>query len=178
MKTPIYILGFLMRHGSLHGYKIKQLIAERASDFARIKLPTIYYHLEKLQTNGFVTSKVEKEGKRPDRFVYTITKSGKSHFKEILTQALHTRFETEFEMDAALFFFETLEPEDIHGALEDHKSYLTDGIKHIKMHRKEVLDIVPPAIKSMARAIFNHHLVHFEAELKWVNVTLSDLAES
>ena len=59
----------------LHGYKIKQLIAERALDFAHIKLPTIYYHLEKLQAKGFVTSEIEKEGKRPDRFDYTITES-------------------------------------------------------------------------------------------------------
>lgn len=164
-----------MRYGPLHGYKIKQLIADRASDFAHIKLPTIYYHLEKLQAKGFVTSEIEKEGKRPARFVYTITESGKTYFKEILTKALNEQFETEFHMDAGLFFFEAFKSEEIVAALKDHELHLSDSVKIIKVHRKEVLDIVPQEIKAMVRAIFNHHLVHYEAELKWVKATLTSL---
>ena len=178
MKTPLYILGFLMRYGALHGYKLKQFIAERAADFARIKLPTIYYHLEKLQTNGFVTSEIEKAGRRPERFVFKITDSGRDYFKELLTEAINERFDIEFLIDAGLFFFEVLKPEEIHKALNERKKYLADSVKTIKLHRQEVLGIVPLEIKPAARAIFNHHLVHYEAELKWVKVTLADQKKS
>lgn len=47
MKVPFYILGLLMRYGPQHGYNIKQLVSDGISDFAKIKLPTIYYHLKK-----------------------------------------------------------------------------------------------------------------------------------
>jgi len=168
MKVPVFILGFLMRHGPLHGYRIKQLITERASDFARIKLPTIYYHLGQLQKNGYVASKREKEGRRPDRFVYEITSRGSNHFKKLLTKSLNTRYAVEFELDAAFFFRDALDKEELDAALTGHEDYLTSAVNEIKRHRAETLANVADSVKPMVRAIFSHHLVHYTAELRWV----------
>jgi DNA-binding PadR family transcriptional regulator len=175
MKVPIYILGFLMRYGALHGYKLKRLISERASDFAHIKLPTLYYHLEKLQKAGFVTAKIEKKGRRPDRMVYTITKSGRVQFEDMLREMLHVWYQTEFALDAALFFGEALESTEMPDALRDHERHLKEALVYMKEHRKQVLAVVQENAKRATEAIFNHHLVHYEAELKWVKETLTQM---
>ena len=53
---PLYILGMLLRYGPQHGYQIKKLLAEQLADFTDIKLPTIYYHLEKMEASGLITA--------------------------------------------------------------------------------------------------------------------------
>lgn len=172
MKVPVYILGFLMRYGALHGYKLKGLISERASDFAHIKLPTIYYHLEKLEKAGLVTAKVEKKGRRPDRMVYTITKSGRTRFKELLQKTLQVSYQTEFGLDAALYFSDAFEPDELKAALETQAHDLKKALTYMEKHRQEVLAQVPQDAQKTTTAIFNHHIVHYEAELKWVQETL------
>uniref|UniRef100_UPI000AEE63EC PadR family transcriptional regulator n=1 Tax=Clostridium sp. NkU-1 TaxID=1095009 RepID=UPI000AEE63EC len=64
---PLYILGLLQRYGPQHGYQIKKIIAEQLSDFTQIKLPTIYYHLEKMETDGLLSANREKSGSRPEK---------------------------------------------------------------------------------------------------------------
>ena len=177
MKVPLFILGFLMRQGSLHGYRIKQLITERASDFAQIKLPTIYYHLEQLQKNGYVTSRKEKEGKRPDRFVYEITSQGRKQFENLLTESLDTLYTAEFDLDAALFFRDELDDDALNTALKSHENYLRNAVKEIKRRREEILTNIPDEAKLAVRAIFSHHLVHYNAELRWVRAVLLDLTD-
>ena len=176
MKVSLFILGFLIRHGELHGYKIKQLITEQASDFARIKLPTIYYHLEQLQKRGLVTSQKEKKGRRPDRFVYEITPQGRHHFKNLLVDSLNTSFNTEFEIDAALFFRDSIDTSELKAALEIHRDNLAETVKKLKTRREQSTATAPDDGKPMANAIFSHQMVHHNAELRWVRAVLLELS--
>lgn len=178
MKVPLFILGFLMRHGPLHGYRIKQLITEQASDFARIKLPTIYYHLEQLQKKGYVASQKEKKGHRPDRFVYEISTPGRKYYKKLLSSSLDTLYRAEFEVDAALFFRDTLDVEGLDTALKSHEDYLAAAVKNLKTRRKQSLENGTDGATSMLRAIFSHQLVHHNAELRWVRAVRLELANA
>ena len=168
MKVPLFILGFLRRHGQLHGYRIKQLITEQASDFTRIKLPTIYYHLEQLQKKDYVTSQKEKEGRRPDRTVYKITAKGKDYFNNLLTESLNIRYQVESDLDTSIFFMDALNAETLDVALESHEEYLKTTVKRIKDRRQSMLEDLPDPSASLIRAIFSHQLVHHSAELRWV----------
>ena len=67
----------------MHGYALKQILSERASDFARIKMSNIYYHFEKMEKQGLVQVSYEKEGKRPGRQVYSITPEGEKTFLKL-----------------------------------------------------------------------------------------------
>ncbi|WP_320129842.1 PadR family transcriptional regulator [uncultured Sphaerochaeta sp.] len=66
--VPLYILGVLQRMGPMHGYRIKKLISEQLSDFTQIKLPTIYYHLEKMTQSGLISVDViDSTSSRPEK---------------------------------------------------------------------------------------------------------------
>ena len=104
MKIPFYLLGLLIRYGPQHGYRLKQIIEETISDFAKIKLPTIYYHLDKLKENGYVAETTDKEGNRPEKMVYTITDKGEEYYDELLMKQLTESYSPEFSIDGVLYF--------------------------------------------------------------------------
>ena len=67
MIIPFYILGLLQRFGPQHGYQIKKIISEQLADFTQIKLPVIYYHLEKMTQDELISPDCEKNGNRPEK---------------------------------------------------------------------------------------------------------------
>lgn len=178
MKVQIYILGFLMKFGPQHGYYLKQLIEEKVSAFARIKMPTIYYYLNKMLAEELVTASEEQAGKRPERLVYTISERGKKTFKKMLTQMLTSRLELEFPFDAVLFFSESLDKQELMAALTQQAIYLEETLARIRTHQPEVLAELAGRPKESARAILTHHMYHYEAELKWVKDILNDLQQT
>ena len=66
-----------------------------------------------LESHRLLQKNREKEGRRPDRFVYEITSQGSNHFKKLLTNSLYTRYADEFELDAAYFFRHALDTSTI-----------------------------------------------------------------
>ncbi|MCK5101140.1 MAG: PadR family transcriptional regulator [Desulfobacteraceae bacterium] len=173
MKVQLYILGFLKRHGAMHGYALKQILSERASDFARIKMSNIYYHFEKMEKQGLVKVSHEKEGKRPDRQVYSITPAGEQTFSKLLSDALNLSFDFESIMDGPLFFSEYAENTQILEAFENRIQHLEMAVEHIDTHKKEVLKYIPKNFKKYAGVLFDHHRVHYMAELTWAKQALS-----
>lgn len=73
---PLYILGLLLRFGPQHGYQIKKLLEEQLEDFTQIKLPTVYYHLEKMEAAGLIEAHRYRQGARPEKTVYRVSDAG------------------------------------------------------------------------------------------------------
>lgn len=168
MKVQTYILGFLIRYGPQHGYRLKQQLAESAADFAQIKLPTIYYHLDKMKDRGLVSVYEEREGNKPERSVYSITEAGKGEFARLLNDMLNTSFRPEFELDAVLYFADFLDIGVITTALSAQQKYLETAIDHIQEHQVLTLAQLTGEARLMADIIFKHHLIHYQTELEWL----------
>ncbi|PID89683.1 MAG: PadR family transcriptional regulator [Bacteroidia bacterium] len=175
MKVPLYILGFLIKHGPQHGYKLKQVITEEVSRFAQIKQPTIYYHLERMAKNGLVTFKAEQEGNRPERSVYRITRKGRTSFLEHLNNALKKRYVPEFILDAPLYFLKSLDTNKTIDALEKHAKTIDGMISEFLLYSTEVLLSLEGIDATMMRSILNHHIYHYQVELKWAHETIKYL---
>ena len=176
MKVPFYILGLLMRYGPQHGYNIKQLVSEGISDFAKIKLPTIYYHLEKLAEKGYVESNVEKDGNRPERIVYSITDSGVTYFNSLLKKILDENYSVEFNFDGALYFHTFADNNAIIKNLKQQEEFIENKLKELINTKEIAVRKLLPEYKIYCISIFNHHIYHLEAELKWISETLKELS--
>lgn len=175
MKIPFYILGLLLRYGPQHGYSLMQIIEERISDFAKIKLPTIYYHLDKLKEKGYIAETVDKEGNRPEKLVFTITETGKKYFDLLLEKQLKEMYSAEFPLDGILYFSEKIDNEKLKKELLNKKKHIADKLKILHSHKKNTLANIHPLGYFNAEAIFDHHICHFEAELVWLEKTLKGL---
>lgn len=164
---PLYILGILLRFGPQHGYQIKKIMEEQLEDFTKIKLPNVYYHLEKMEASGVLTAIRDKQSARPEKTVYYVGESGAVKFKELLKQTLDMKYRPVFDADAAFYFSEYLSASDFLQSLTLHINRLKKVIIGIEDHRTEMEQVIPEDMKIYADIIFNHHLMHYKAELNW-----------
>jgi len=164
---PVYILGILLRYGPQHGYMIKKIITEQLADFSKIKLPTIYYHLEEMQKKGLLKASKEKLTSRPEKIVYSITEKGIEEFNIKLRNTLSFDYRPTFNSDSSFFFSEFLKEKELLDSLNSYISKLEKIISYIELHQKEIINHVPKEARKPTKIIFNHHLIHFRAEEKW-----------
>ena len=164
---PLYILGLLQRFGPQHGYQIKKIIAEQLSDFTQIKLPTIYYHLEKMEKDGLLLANSEKPGSRPERRIYSVTEKGLKTFQVKLNSLLDFEYSPSFPSDGAFYFVEHLDNETISEHLRSYIEKLNYEITKMHDHKNEVLKMIPDDMHVIAKIIFSHHELHYQAERNW-----------
>lgn len=174
---PLYIIGILLRFGPQHGYQIKKLMGEQLEDFTQIKLPTVYYHLEKMEAAGYITAQREKQGSRPEKTVYQVSETGEDKFKELLKQNLKIEYRPTFDIDGTLYFSDYLENNELVESLSNHMAKLENIISSLEVHRNETLRYIPEEYKTTAEIIFQHHLFHYRAELAWAQQSLQSLKE-
>ena len=173
--VPLYILGLLQRFGPQHGYQIKKIIAGQLADFTQIKLPTIYYHLEKMEADGLLIANREKPGNRPEKTIYAITDQGIMAFKNIIARLLKFEYRPTFPSDGVFYFSDHIETAEISKHLAAYIDRLNKAISNIKKHKQEMMPFVPVEYRTMVNIIFNHHERHYQAELEWAEETLNSL---
>lgn len=173
--VPLYILGLLQRYGPQHGYQLKKTISEELEDFTQIKLPTIYYHLEKMSAQGLIAGSSEKDGARPEKTIYSITESGQKAFAAELREQLSAQYRPVFSSDALFYFSDHLPGEEIVQSLQRQRALLRQSLDTIDRHKHQTLAFIPEDAKPMVNIIFAHHEYHFHAELDWVEYALMQM---
>lgn len=173
MTVRLVILG-LLRQRPLYGYEIKQIIEEHMGDWTSIAFGSIYFALDKLADEKFVEKiDVEQHGKRPSRSVYQITASGRDEFLRLLRENWQQLERQYFSIDICLFFLETLPLDEVKNYLQIRQTALQHALHHLHSHRNE--QIALPEVPRIAAAIFDHTIVHTQAELNWITDLLQKL---
>lgn len=173
--VPIYLLGILLRFGPQHGYQIKRTLAENVADFTSIKLPTIYYHLEKMEREGWVSAKRETEGTRPERTIFTITQKGREAFLDGLERQLALTYRPTFDVDALFYFADHLGFSQIIRRLETYVTQLERSLAEIRRHQLAISADLPQDHRVCVGIIFSHHTLHYQAEKTWAQTTIKAL---
>ena len=80
---------WLLSEGPLHGYRMKRILDDEGLGFwFPTEYASIYAVLRTLVKAGYVKIvAVEREGLRPERTRYAITRAGRQHFKDLLERA-------------------------------------------------------------------------------------------
>jgi DNA-binding PadR family transcriptional regulator len=175
MSVRLVLLGLLRQHQRpLYGYEIKQIIEEHMSDWTSIAFGSIYFALDKLADEGFIENiGIEQQGKRPSRSVYQITPTGQDEFLRLLRQGWQTFERQYFETDIYLFFLAALPLDEVIGYLQQRENILRGVLEHLNRHRAEELE--NPEVPRLAAAIFDHTVIHTQAELSWTAELLEKL---
>lgn len=175
MKVPFYILGILLRYGPQSGYSIKDIIEKTVSDFAKIKLPNIYYHLDKLKFKEYVSYIWDKDGARPEKTVYSITAKGKEYFQTLLLKQLEENVLFEFSLDGVLYFADNIDKNVLLTSLKLKRDTICEKLKLLQLHKEDNLKSLNENALTYASSIFDHHIIHFKAELTWLDKTIEGL---
>ena len=82
----LIVLGMLKK-GSMGAYDIQKLVEYRnISKWVKISTQSIYKKALQLEEKGFITAEIVKEGKMPEKAVYTLTEKGEREFERLRSE--------------------------------------------------------------------------------------------
>jgi len=127
MDQEVILLGFLC-DGPKHGYELKKILDERLGPFSGTDSTSIYYPLKSLEKRALLTKTIDREGKRPERHVYTITEDGREEFVRLLKKNFLVIKRPSLNLDLCLYFIKYLDPDTAVQHLKDRLK----GLEKIK----------------------------------------------
>jgi DNA-binding PadR family transcriptional regulator len=155
----------LLKEGPKHGYEIKRTIEEELFPFVGLKIKSIYYPLKKMEKLGLIKKDVGREGKWPEKYVYSLTQKGEKIFDHLITESFLSIERPYFNIDLSLYFLQyvdkSLAKRQLRGRvifLRRIERELMSLLKNIKIQQKHLkiilehdLDLVEAEIKSIAK---------------------------
>lgn len=174
-RTPLAlaVMNLLMER-PMHPYEMKSTMKERGHDqVIRLKGGSIYDTVERLEAGGFIKSQeTSREGRRPERTVYSITEAGRDEITgwlaELLTQPLseYPRFA------AALAFMAALDKDEVARLLKTRIALLDSQIAGADKQLKNFLGMGLPRLFLVEG---EYAVAMKRAELEWVRSLVDDI---
>ncbi|MDA3936013.1 MAG: PadR family transcriptional regulator [Actinomycetota bacterium] len=164
----LLVLG-LLRMQEMHGYQLAEMVESHFGGSSRIKKPTLYDTLKRLDAEGSVTSRSEQEGNRPPRTVYSLTPQGQEEFLELLRDSIGTYREPDLRDESALMFLSVLPAEEVRSLLESRRG----SLEALLEEQPEEDDPHHGAL----RAVASRRMHHLRAEVAWLDETLAGVPE-
>ena len=161
----------LLKEGPKHGYEIKRLIEEELFPFIGLKIKSIYYPLNKMEKLGLVSKDVGREGKWPEKFVYSLTPKGEKIFDHLITESFLTIERPYFNIDLSLYFLHYVDKKIAKRQLRGRVIFL----KRIQRNFLAIEKNISSAKKHL-HVIINHDLDLVDAEIKSISNLIEILA--
>ena len=168
MDHTLLVLG-LLKLQDMHGYQLSDLIDRRLQYLTDLKKPTLYHLLSKLEADGDVTKSVSREGNRPERYTYRLTKSGAARFQRLLRRNLQDVYAAYFNDDIGLLFLNELPAADARAFLEQKRAGVDERIAHLRAALAQHTPNTP------AYYTLRHHALHLQTERAWLGELLAQL---
>ena len=160
IENELLFLG-LLKDGPKHGYEIKRIIDEEMFPFVALKIKSIYYPLKKMEKLGLIKKDIAREGKFPEKNVYTITSKGEKIFDHLITESFLSIERPYFSIDLSLYFLQYVDKKIAKRQLRGRVMFL----KRIKRELEAVAKKMKPSQKHLM-VILDHDLCLVEAEIK------------
>lgn len=162
----LIVLGMLKKE-PMGAYDIQKLVEYRnISKWVKISTPSIYKKAIQLEEKGFIKADIVKEGKMPEKAVYTLTESGEKEFERLMSEIAAKPINIFLDFNAVIVNLDSLPPEkqkaciaDIEKNIQTLKSYLDENLRE-----KEDM----PEIPQTGLAVLRQQFVLAEAIEKWI----------
>ena len=164
MDLRLVIMGLLMK-GPTHGYDLKQTLERELSPFLGVSSTPLYYLLKKLEQEGMVTKWSTVSGRRPKKYVYSLTAKGQEEIKELLLKNITHVQRPFFNLDVSLYFLNFLDPQDV---VETLKERLRESRKLRFLLQRQKKNLEFDAARRREYIITAHNIRLTEAEMDCV----------
>jgi DNA-binding PadR family transcriptional regulator len=158
MEKKLLLLGYLLSH-SMHGYQLNQVLQHSAGLPITLTKSNAYKLLSDMESDGWITYQEEREGNRPSRRVYTVSKEGEAAFYRLLRENLSTCPTPEFPAAVGFDFVYTLPVEETVALLEQRLQEVEARFQQLDAVSDEIL-------QSHLTIEYLHH--YYGAELEWL----------
>lgn len=162
----LIVLGILKKE-SMSAYDIQKLVEYRnISKWVKISTPSIYKKVIQLEEKGYITSTQVKEGKMPEKAVYTLTDSGNSQFEKLMVEISLKPIHIFLDFNAVIVNLDSLSRENQQVCLAN----IENNIKTIKsyLEENENLKKNAPEIPETGMAVLEQQLILIQAIETWI----------
>ena len=168
-ENELLLLGMLISQ-SQHGYQINEFIERELSHLTNMKKGSAYATLDRLCKEDYVSVRMEQEGNRPQRKVYSITVAGEAQFFKLLRENLSTTERMVFAGDVGLMLLDHLPYSEVAELLSQRLVQLR---RKIAEH-----DAAPKHGHGLGVDLALEHLMLMQkAEAGWLEQTIARLQE-
>jgi DNA-binding PadR family transcriptional regulator len=159
IENELLFLG-LLAEGPKHGYEIKlQLEEDLGPNVGLQKIKSIYYPLQKMESEGLIEKEVgRREGRFPEKYVYRITSKGRKKFEELIERGFLSVERPFFQIDLALYFLPLVDKSKARRRLKVRSNLL-------KKVKKELTILHSASKTKILSLILQHDLDLIEAEI-------------
>lgn len=169
----LIVLGMLKRE-SLSAYDIQKLVEYRnISKWVKISTPSIYKKVIQLEEKRLITSRTEKEGKMPEKAVYSLTDAGNKEFEKLMLEISCKPINIFLDFNAVIVNLESMEKEQQRECLDNIES----NINVLKSYLEENVDLKEnaPDIPATGMAVLHQQFRLVQAIEEWIRALKEEL---
>ena len=169
----LIVLGMLKRQ-SLSAYDIQKLVEYRnISKWVKISTPSIYKKVIQLGEKGLITSRTEKEGKMPEKAVYSLTDAGNEEFEKLMLEISCKPINIFLDFNAVIVNLESMEKEQQRECLDNIES----NINVLKSYLEENMDLKEnaPDVPATGMAVLHQQFRLVQAIEEWIKALKEEL---
>jgi DNA-binding PadR family transcriptional regulator len=173
--SRLYVLTLLVRHGPMHGHRMRLVAQEDRLDiWTDVRPGALYGVLKRLAGEGLIAATAsERAGAYPERTVYEITPDGRRALAALHDATLRRVVLLPDPVDLALAAGDLTEPERLRTALGDRRDAL-QAQRSALLHQAEFAD---PYLSVAERKVIGHSVGRLDAEVAWHEDVLAALPE-
>lgn len=151
----------------MHPYEMAATLRERRKEESiKLRYGSLYTVIELLVKAGFIVEKkTTREGNRPERTVYEITKTGEIEMRGWMREILSTPIKEYPQFETALSLLPVLPPDEATDVLETRIEFLQKDIEQIKAGLQQARAMNLPALFSIET---EYRLTGLETELLFI----------
>ncbi len=169
----LIVLGMLKK-APMSAYDIQKLVEYRnISKWVKISTPSIYKKTIQFEEKGLITGNVVKEGKMPEKAIYSLTKAGEQEFERLMTEISSQPVRMFLDFNAVIVNLDSLPPKRQRACISE----IENKIKELKMYLEENVQAKEhiPKIPATGMAVLKQQLILAEAIEAWISSLKSDL---
>ncbi len=137
----------LLYERPMHPYEMAATLRERKKEESiKLRYGSLYTVIELLVREGFITAKkTTREGNRPERTIYEITRAGETEIRDWMREILSTPVKEFPQFEAGLSLLPALPPEEAAEVLETRVEFLKKDIEQVKggLHLAKEMGLPP-----------------------------------
>lgn len=162
----LIVLGILKKE-SLSAYDIQKLVEYRnISKWVKISTPSIYKKVIQLEEKGMIKSNIVKEGKMPEKAIYSLTETGAKEFEKLMNDISLQPIRFFLDFNAVIVNLSSLPPEGQKACLEN----IEDNVKTLKTYLEENIQEKEsaPDIPETGMAVLQQQYILAQAIETWI----------
>ena len=168
----LIVLGILKKE-YLSAYDIQKLVEYRnISKWVKISTPSIYKKVIQLEEKGYIKSNMIKEGKMPEKAVYSLTEAGEQAFESLMLEIASKPIHIFLDFNSVIVNLPILSPDnqaDCLDRIEQNVNILKENIS-LKEHL--------PEIHETGMAVLQQQFILAQAIESWIASLRHTLPES